>query len=173
MNRRMFSIGLAYAGLAVATVAGSGLLAGCGFQLRGSSSLPFKTIYVSTPENSQLGNELKRNIRAGTSTALAPNPQTAEARFDVLTELREKEILSLNSAGRVREYVLRYRVVFRVVDQTGKVLIPATDINLKRDISFNESAILATESEEALLYRDMQSDVVQQILRRMATVRAA
>ena len=146
-------------------------LAACGFQLRGSSNLPFKSLFVSTAANSQLGNELKRNIRAGTSTALIDDPKLAEARFDVLGETREKEILSLNSAGRVREYVLRYKVSFRVLDSKGRALIPTNEIVLKRDISFNESAILANESEENLLYRDMQTDLVQQVLRRMAAVR--
>jgi len=30
--------------------------------------------------------------------------------------------------------------------------------------------VLAKEAEEALLYRDMQSDVVQQVMRRLAAV---
>jgi len=33
--------------------------------------------------------------------------------------------------------------------------------------------VLAKESEEALLYRDMQSDLVQQILRRLAAIKPA
>ncbi|MFN0162016.1 MAG: LPS assembly lipoprotein LptE, partial [Burkholderiales bacterium] len=33
---------------------------------------------------------------------------------------------------------------------------------------FNDTQVLAKESEEALLYRDMQTDMVQQVLRRLA-----
>ncbi|HJW54370.1 MAG TPA: LPS assembly lipoprotein LptE, partial [Burkholderiaceae bacterium] len=47
-----------------------------------------------------------------------------------------------------------------------------TDITLKRDISFNESAVMAKENEEALLYRDMQSDLVQQLLRRLHAIKS-
>jgi len=147
------------------------ILSGCGFQLRGSSSLPFNTLWIGTAENNQLGNALKRYVRAGTSTQIAANAKEAEALFDLISEAREKEIVSLNSAGRVREYVLRYRVSFRVHDGRGRDFIPPGEIVLKREIAFNESAILANESEEALLYRDMQNDVVQQILRRLAAVR--
>lgn len=149
------------------------ILSACGFQLRGSSSLPFNTLWIGTAENNQLGNTLKRYVRAGTSTRIATDPKQAEALFDLLTESREKEIISLNSAGRVREYVLRYRVGFRVHDGRGRDFIASSEIVLKREIAFNESAILANESEEALLYRDMQNDVVQQILRRLAAIRPA
>jgi len=146
------------------------LLTGCGFQLRGSASLPFNTLWVGTAENNQFGNELKRYVRAGTSTRVVTDAREAEARFELISETREKEIISLNAAGRVREYVLRYRVNFRLHDGRGREFIAPTEIVLNREIAFNESAILANESEELLLYRDMQSDLVQQILRRMAAV---
>jgi LPS-assembly lipoprotein len=64
------------------------------------------------------------------------------------------------------------RFGFRLRTLAGKELIPATELLLQRDISFNESAVLAKEAEEALLYRDMQSDIVQQIMRRLAAVKA-
>jgi LPS-assembly lipoprotein len=147
------------------------LLAGCGFQLRGSASLPFETIFVSTVPSSPFGNELKRYLRAGTSTRVVDEARLAQAQIDLVGESRNKEILSLNSAGRVREYVLRYSATFRVHDTKGKDFIPNTTILLKREVSFNESAILASESEEALMFRDMQTDVIQQILRRMAAVK--
>ena len=41
---------------------------------------------------------------------------------------------------------------------------------LKRDLTFNDAATLAKESEANLLYRDMQMEVIQQLLRRMAAV---
>jgi LPS-assembly lipoprotein len=68
----------------------------------------------------------------------------------------------------VREYQLRYRVAFRVHDGKGGDYVPQTTIQLTRDISFNDSEILAKEAEEGLLYRDMQTDMVQQIMRRLA-----
>jgi LPS-assembly lipoprotein len=71
----------------------------------------------------------------------------------------------------VREYTLFYKFRFKVRDNNGKPLLEPTEIVLKRDISFNESAVLAKESEEALLYRDMQSDLVQQILRRLSALK--
>ena len=152
------------------------VLAGCGFHLRGSDgsySMPFKSIYLAFPENSPLGTELKRNLRAGDTVTIEADAAKAEALFDVLSENRNKSILSLNSLGRVREYLLTYTLVFRVRDAKGNELLGPTEITLRRNIAFDEGQVLAKESEEALLYRDMQADLVQQIMRRLAAIKQA
>lgn len=163
-NRRLLCIALA------STI----MLSACGFKLRSSilgNNLPFKSIYLAVPETSTLGNELRRYIRGSGELEIKTVQAEAEATLDFLTEVREKVILSLNSQGRVREYVLYYRVTIRVRDSKNVELLPPTLITLKRDISYNESQVLAKESEEAMLYRDMQSDLVQQILRRIAAIK--
>ncbi len=146
-------------------------LTACGFQLRGSTELPFRTLWVGFSDASPLGTEFKRYIRSGTSTRLVDNAVDAEARLQVLGESRNKEILSLNANGRVREYNLFYTFVFKVDDGKGRDFIPPTRITLRRDISVNENTQLAKEAEENLLYRDMQSDLVQQLLRRLAAAK--
>ena len=149
----------------------TGLTAACGFQLRGSTELPFKTLWVGFSDASPLGTEFRRYIRSGTSTKLVEDATQAEARLMVLGESRTKEILSLNSAGRVREYSLFYTFVFKVDDGKGRDFISPTRITLKRDISVNENTQLAKEAEENLLYRDMQSDLVQQLIRRLGAIK--
>jgi LPS-assembly lipoprotein len=157
--------------LAALLIAGS--LAGCGFQLRGSGgsySMPFHSMYVGFPDTSALGTEFKRNLRAG-DVAIADKLENAEAQFVVLGENRGKSILSLNSQGRVREYLLTYTLRFTVRDPKGVELLPATEISLRRNMAFDETQVLAKEAEEALLYRDMQADLVQQIMRRLAAMK--
>lgn len=149
-------------------------LAACGFQLRGSGDrydMPFESIYLAFPETSPLGTELRRNLRAIDSVRVVEDASKAGALFDVLSESRGKSILSLNSLGRVREYSLSYTLVFRVRDADNKVLLPPTEITLRRNIAFDESQVLANEAEEQMLYRDMQADLVQQILRRLAAIK--
>src|SRR3954463_9898457 len=148
------------------------LLTACGFQLRGSADVPFKTLFVPSVAGG-IGLELKRDIQAGTNAKVVEEAKQAEAVLDILEETRIKEILSLTGTGRVREFQLRYRVGFRVHDGKGKDFVPSTTVTLLRDISFNDTDVLAKESEEQLLYRDMQSDMVQQILRRLAAVKPA
>lgn len=149
-------------------------LSACGFHLRKSvlgNDLPFNSIYISVAKTSALGAELRRNIRGSGELEIKENPEEAEAILDLLTETRDKVILSVNSQGRVREYVLRYTATIRVKDNKNHILLPPTTISLKRDLSYNELEVLAKESEEAVLYRDMQSDLVQQILRRIAAIK--
>ena len=154
----------AFAGFAVA------LLAGCGFHLRGSAQLPFETIYI--PGATPLAVELRRNVTASSKTRLADSPKNAQAVLDFTQEAREKVILSFTSAGKVNEYRLRYRVGIRVTDTAGsQVFLPASEILLIRDMTFNDQQVIAKENEEALLYRDMQTDMVQQIMRRLAAAR--
>jgi len=159
---------------ALALVLLAAMLAGCGFQLRGSNgayNLPFQSIWLSFGESSPLGTELKRNLRAGDTVRIENDAAKAEALFDVISETRGKTILSLNSLGRVREYSLNYTLVFQVRDAASRQLLAPTEITLRRNIAFDESQVLAKESEEALLYRDMQSDLVQQIIRRLAAIK--
>jgi LPS-assembly lipoprotein len=149
-------------------------LSGCGFQLRGANGqhqMPFRSIYLGFNDTSPLGIELRRNLRGADAAVVVDDPAKADALFDVVSENRGKSILSLNSQGRVREYLLTYTLVFRVRDNKGAERLGPTAISLKRSIAFNESQVLAKESEEALLYRDMQSDLVQQILRRLAAIK--
>lgn len=160
----------------VLALSGAALLSACGFRLRGAdgkSGLPFRTVYIGVPERSPLGVELKRYIRASEDTTIVAEPKEAEAVIEILSETRDRATLSLNTQGRVREYSLYYRLTFQVKNAAGGVLLAPTELVLKRDISFNESQVIAKEKEEDMLYRDMQSDAVQQILRRLSALKPA
>jgi len=145
-------------------------LAACGFQLRGTATLPFETIYVPNA-TAGIALDLKRNIRSGTGTRVLDEAKGAEAQLQFSEESRQKEILSLTAAGRVSEYRLIYRVRFRVSDGKGIDFLPPSTVTLTRDMTFEDSQVLAKEGEEQLLFRDMQLDMVQQIMRRIATAR--
>jgi len=146
------------------------LLAGCGFRLRGTASVPFETIHVPGA-TAGIALDLKRNIEAGTRARVVDDPKAAQALLQVTEEARSREILSLTSAGRVREFQLRYRVGFRVHDGKGGEFVPASVIQLTRDMTYSDAEILAKEQEEQLLFRDMRTDMVQQILRRLASAK--
>jgi LPS-assembly lipoprotein len=165
------------AGALLVAAALAGSLSACGFHLRGSGghyTLPFPAMYVGLPESSPLAIDLKRNIRVNGNTVVVSDPAQADGVIEVLTDpekTRTKTILSLNSNGRVREYLLAYTIVFRVRDKLGNELLAPTSISLNRPITFDETQLLAKEQEEALLYKDMQTDLVQQMMRRMAAIK--
>jgi LPS-assembly lipoprotein len=146
------------------------LLAGCGFRLRGTAEVPFETLYVPSA-TSGIALDLKRTIQAGTKARVVDDPGKADAVMQFTEETRQKEILSLTGTGRVREFQLRYRVGFRVHDGKGAEYVPPNTIQLTRDVTFNDAEILAKEQEEQLLFRDMQVDMVQQIMRRLAAAK--
>jgi LPS-assembly lipoprotein len=148
------------------------LLASCGFQLRGVADVPFESLYLPNA-TSGIALDLKRNIQAGTRVKVVDDAKGAEAVMHFTEETRQKEILSLTGTGRVREFQLRYRVGFRVSDNKGGDYVPQNTIILTRDVTFNDTEILAKEQEEQLLFRDMQSDMVQQIMRRLSTAKPA
>jgi LPS-assembly lipoprotein len=137
--------------------------------LRGAAPIPYETLHVAAPATSAFALELKRAVRAQSKTRVLDTPKDAQATLHVLEETREKVILSLSGGGRVREYQLRYRVIYRLAGQTHRDLRPRTQIQLNRDLSYNDNDTLSKESEEALLFRDMQSDAVAQLLRQLQT----
>ena len=163
--------------LGAAVLAVALTVSACGFHLRGDSghyTLPFPTMYIGLPESSPLAIDLKRNIRANGGTTIVNSPKDADGVIEVISDpekTRTKSILSLNSNGRVRQYLLSYNIVFRVLDKQGKELLGSTQILLTRPIDFNETQLLAKEQEEILLYKDMQTDLVQQMMRRIAAIK--
>ena len=154
----------------IALAAALTLLAACGFQLRGAADLPFDTLYLPGA-TSGIALELKRHIQSGSATRVVDDPQAAQARLEFSEETRSKEILALSSAGRVREYRLVYRVGFRVGDGKGNDFVPPSTVTLTRDVTYDDAVALAKETEEQQLFRDMQGDMVQQIMRRVSAAR--
>ena len=150
-------------------------LAGCGFQLRQAPNFSFSTIFINGPARSLLVTELRRNIASGGTVTVLPEgsaPDKAQVIIDVLQDQRERIVVGLSAAGQVREFQLRIRFKFKLRTPQGNELIPETEILQQRDVSYNETQALAKEAEEALLYRDMQTDIVQQLLRRLAAVKS-
>lgn len=157
----------------IALLAGVALLGACGFELRRAPELNFKTVQLKgfKPQSS-LATELQRSIDASRTTQVVEGVQQAQVVLEALTESREKSVVASTATGEVRELQLRSRIGFRLRSVAGKDLIAPTEIVLSRDMSYNETNALAKEQEEALLYRAMQSDIVAQIMRRLAAVAA-
>ena len=80
-------------------------------------------------------------------------------------------MVSLTATGAVREFQLRIRFAFKVLTPAGRELLPQAEILREIDQSYSESAALSKEQEALMLYQNMQSDIVQQVMRRLATVK--
>ncbi|MBC7733036.1 MAG: hypothetical protein H7306_14245 [Bacteriovorax sp.] len=154
-----------------AAVTGVPILAGCGFELRRAPELRFRTIQLTGfKPRSPLADELRMNIDASTTTLVVDTLPQAQVILEAVTDLRERLVVASSSAGQVTELQLRERFTFRLRSVAGKELIPSTKLLLIRDMSYTENAALGKEQEEAFLFRAMQSDIVAQVLRRLASV---
>lgn len=147
------------------------LVAGCGFQLRGSYSLPYESIYIAGADYATVIAGLKRAIRASGSARLVETAADAQAIFMPTQEAKDTLTLSYSSSGRVREKRLRYRYGYRIVDQKGGDLVLPGLVELSRDLTYADSDVLAKTQEEELLWRDMENDLVQQLMRRLASAK--
>ena len=151
-------------------------LAGCGFRLRGALQLPFASLRSNLSEHSEIGRELRAQLQASgvqlVEPALAGQLQApAEVELTVLNEQRERAVVGITSIGQVRELQLRVRFKFRVRSGQGRDLIDDLELLQERDLSYDEALVLGKQAEEELLYREMQSDIVRQLMRRLAAIR--
>ena len=149
----------------------AGAVAGCGFELKRAPELRFRTVQlVGFPARSPLAAELRSSIDASTTTKVVDSAAHAQVVLEAITDSREKGVVASTAAGQVTEFQLRERFRFRLRSAGGRELIPETEILQSRDLSYTESAALAKEQEENFLYRAMQSDIVAQVMRRLASV---
>jgi LPS-assembly lipoprotein len=146
------------------------ILASCGFALRSSYELPYNTIQVTSRSTSVVAGLVRRDL-ADSKTKVVGNAKDAEAALTIIEERRDRQILSLSGAGRVREYELRMKVTYQFVDAKGQVIIPTSEILLKRTFAYDDTRVIAKQQEEAMLYQDMERDATGQILRRMIAVK--
>lgn len=151
-------------------LAALGMLTACGFHLRGEYNVPFASVYLSTTGASQVADKLRREL-VNSPTKLMSSAKDAEAQLNISEEKRERLILSLSGAGRVREYQLKLRVRYQLVDNKGGVPIPTSEIQLQRIMTYDDSQVIAKQQEEAMLYKDMEQDAASQILRRMTAIK--
>jgi LPS-assembly lipoprotein len=159
--------------IAAASALAMAPLVGCGFELRRPPTLNFRTVQLTGfKPNSPFERELRANINASQTTIVVDSAGQAQVILEALSDRREKNVVATTASGQVRDLALRVRFNFRLRTVAGRELIAPTELVLGRDMSYSETAALAKEYEEALLYRELQKDIVTQIMRRLATVPA-
>ena len=173
LRRGFFRQGGLLGALVLGAVCG---LPGCGFQLRGgtASQLPFSKLYTTFSPNSPIGIEFKRSLRSIGGTEVVETPTSAQAWLEVLGEVRDRQVLGFSRTGSAREYQLRLQLHWRLHDGRGHEMIAPTRILLARDVTAADAQqLVAKQEEDSFLYQDMTVDLVQQLLRQLASVRPA
>ena len=146
------------------------LLTACGFQLRQAPAFGFSRIALAMPPTA-LATELRRQLEGTGRVEVVTDPTRAEVVLESAGEQRERVVVSVTATGEVREFQLRIRFKFRLRTADGRELLANSEIMRQIDQSYSESAALSKEAEALMLYQNMQGDVVQQVIRRLATVK--
>lgn len=160
MNRRLF--------LAVFPAA---LAAGCGFELRRLDGIPFASLYVDASPGSSVAQRIIAALKTHKSTRLATSAAEADAVLKLDQEILSKTILSLSGAGRVTEYRLSLKMSYTLSGKNERALAVPEVIELSRDMTYDDSQLLAKGAEEALLYRDMEDNAARRIIRRLQALK--
>jgi LPS-assembly lipoprotein len=149
------------------------LLAGCGFELRRPVGVPFSSIYIDAVAGSAVAAKLRNALVAGGKTRVVDDPAQAEVTLKLGKEIRKRSILALSGAGQVTEYRLILQVTYSVSSKTGQTLVEPHTIELFRDFSYDVSALLAKGAEENMLTLDMENTAMQQIVRRLHSLKVS
>lgn len=154
-------------GLSLTWVAG---LAGCGFRLRTPPTFGFRTMAFSGLEPASPMAAALRRALFRADVRVVPGLADADLVLEVLDAGRDKGVVAQTAAGQVRELSLRARLQFRVRRPDGEVAMAAIGLEQRRSLTTTESAALAKEREEDELFRAMEADLADQVLRRLASV---
>jgi LPS-assembly lipoprotein len=147
--------------------AATAVLGGCGFHLRGQATYHFESIYVNAPGALVFAAELKKALENAGSATLATDPAKAQVILDIPIVIDDKDVLSLSPGGRAREFALQKRVQIRLHDKAGNDWLPTDEIIIRRSYLYDDTERLARQIQENRLVKEMQSEAVQQIVRRL------
>jgi LPS-assembly lipoprotein len=148
------------------------LLASCGFQLRGDPEVGIKKLYISSIGASQVMVEIKRALATG-PTRIVLTAAEAQAHLHILQETREKTVSTVTGEGRVYEFQLRLAVRYELlVPGRDEPVIAPTEISTRRLVTYSQNAPTAKDTEEQLLFQNMQKDLARQILLHVAAMKA-
>jgi LPS-assembly lipoprotein len=166
-----------------AALAAAGTLSGCGFKLRGNHDMAFKTVQLAGfTSTSPFAIELARALETSGVDVVDSTLQAAKAASSasvpathivVQGQLDSRDMLvsTTTAYGQVRDMTVRNILRFKVLRGDGTELLPSSDVSLAREMTYNERDALAKQDETEALHRAMQTDIVNQVLRRLAAIK--
>ncbi len=155
----------ASAGLAVMS-----LLSACGWRIRGKVNLPYSKLLISGVMTPEFKDGLRMVLKAN-DIEIVEQVKNAEVVLEIITEQNAKQVLSYNSSGQITAYRIISRVAFRVFDVNGVEIFPESDIFQTRDLDFNPANIQSFDFMVNEVVKNMRTDIIVQMLRRMASIK--
>ncbi|WP_455220443.1 LPS-assembly lipoprotein LptE [Kaarinaea lacus] len=152
------------------------LLTACGFHLRGSFELPpglEKIAIDDVTTTSDIVQVLKTQLRRHNITLLK-KIEDAKLVIVIDKESYQRRVMTVSPEGKVQEFELIYTVNYSLLNQQNpQASVSNQVLSVKRDLRFDETAVLGVTSEESRLNGEMVNSAAEQILRRLQNVATA
>lgn len=155
------------------------VLSGCGFHLRGTSSVTLPPelsnlrVTMSGAGYPPLLVEVRNALLALGGVQLTDDVSASVPVLQLHGESSSSQVLAIDSSGRISAYLLNYRVDYSLTGPDKKPMLPKQSVKLQREYGFDRLNVIASEKQSEFLQNEMRRDVAQQILRRLARVGAA
>ena len=134
-------------------------LIACGFQLRGGIEANFDSISINGG-SAGFVKQLKKRLRQSSITVL---PTDGEVKLEIVDDLLNKRILSLNSDGRISEYELNYKVSYRIKGQNDSEWGQVISNEVRRQYTYDDENVVAKALEEEKLINGMRDELIRTI----------
>lgn len=145
-------------------------LAGCGFQLRGTSPVPaaLQPLAVDCPD--ALPGRFCQSVRD--QLALGGVEIKEPAHADFVLRLRsyqqDRRASAITAQAAAAEYVLRHTVTIELLTSERVPLIAATELTASETYRYDEANVLAKQREEEALRQKLGDRLAQQVIFRLA-----
>lgn len=146
-------------------------LTGCGFHLRGQTTLapPLQVVYLKAPNPyGQLAHNLQQSFKMS-GARLVNNPEDATAILSILKEETSQQLLGINGSQQTRQYNLILTVTFEVTTPKGETTVSPQVVSESRVLTIQADQMLASSNEANSLYQLMRASIVYKIMQRLAS----
>ena len=89
--------------------------------------------------------------------------------LEIISDNREKDVLSVDNAGRVLEFQLRQTIQFAVTTSDKLPLLEPQSVTMTRDYLYSNTDVLSKEREEVVVRRALQRELVYLAMLRITT----
>jgi len=145
-------------------------LYGCGWHLRGVSTLPpeVQVMTLQSQASERFNQRLKQQLAF--NGVVFPETASATVRLQVSPIKVERTVLSVNSLGQAAEYELNAILTARLI-HLEKDIDTGWEISGRRVFTNDVDNVVATASEEKTQVKELENDLIRKLMRRLQKAR--
>lgn len=146
------------------------LISGCGFHLRGQMDIPTwldQVAIINQGAHYEMDRLIKEQLQAN-HIKVCMDPALAKYWLILESDSYNQQITSISSSTTPRQYQLLYTVLFKLKQVRGDDIIPSGKVIVTRQITLNSDRILGSDSEEALIQKEMRQSAATNILTQLS-----